>query len=1476
LLARQRKRPLVASTALLIGGLLMLWVGFPGGGGVSRAAPGEGEPTAQTDDTVPVNSVTLIGSSPTEAAGETWGIGQRNGEAAVVRYTTATGWSRASGLQQQSGQPLSGFALDQPTGLSAPSPLAGEMTAAGSGVVVGDIANQGAALREAVLVRNPGGAFTETAPVPTEGEGALLAEGQQLFSATRAPLVAALDESNGKAGALVAPVGGLEDGVLHWNGETWTRETIELPKASEEQGGFRVLAIASGPGGVAWLLARLSSQSGAVALFARQSAESGPPRWRPIAHAGGTSGEPLSVGGSSFSLNEQGHPLQSQILTATQQGVWVDGQVEGQSATLFFVSEGSGEAETGTVAGSWCNAPACAHALPEELPTGPSRSFAWSNSSTPFGERVIAGLPDGVSLRLDGESFTRVLARGGGTPPFDVGGTYGAAFSEPREGWLGESSLPVHLTMNPIADRLTPWPVSFRHALLAVAPQPGAPVGALTSEAIAVGDLGEVARYKPGEGWMPESLLGPGGRFERPRLRAVAWPTASRVYAVGDEGEMWLWRAETGLWERDPATPANFRGNLLGIAFDPANPDRGYAVGESGVLLGYGKSWTQEALPPQASGASFTSIAFAGSEAIVAYRRLQSRTQSNSYVGGILVNNGSGWTVDEGAATAMGGNIPWAVAGLPDGGAAFVASGVGEGAQVYERNSAGSAWEATSAPFPGRGAPGSLALFREGGSLRAVAAGRAIDTFSVEGAAIPSPPGFPPPLVEPYPLESNTEKGVIRQTANGWSDEEHDLNDVEEPPGDYSHYDTVYQPDPVAAVMIDPTGSQGWAIGGFVESGKHNGVLDTADIDRYPPDGSTPPGIASAPVSAEAGDAAFAIGGNARCAAPCADRANAGIGPDVWLSAAMARAGQIAGVRAFLYTGPRVAGALETQGTPPPFPYTRELDRYSAVLGSSPIPAFPAPAASDLDAEGGECTFEAAFSGLYQPLSKFGPTDPELQPASRSGEPCGAGSQASYYAFDSTGATGRVRVIVLDEARDVGSTQLEWLAAQLQGAKSQQEPSIVIGNTDLAAQVAQGDGAAANVAQTLVQDGASAYFFDSPEENVSKPLRVGAESIPTFGSGTLGYVESLKESSGAFLGASGFLLTQVAVAERNATTNRAPVSVRLIPNVGELALEAQDGTLLRRSSVALFSGLARRPRAGNRAFNRLTAFETDPYIPIPSNCVGTTCANGVFPEYTFTSSRPDIGNFVQPNLASGEENAVLLGSNGQPVPDSKSGLFCAYNAGTTVVTISAGGLSSSLTVTVQAGSVRRPCGTQPLAELPAAQQAVPVPPPAPAPAPAPAGPAPASAPPPVPVPAPPAAPVAAAPPAPSAPGAAKPFFLPPALSAPTLAFVPPPVPTPARPTPPSGTSAVTSPVEAAEKEEEHEEATEQVSNQAVAYHAPDHEPSPIYLLGLVVIAAFAGVSIRRRPRSRREAQIAPATISTIRAQRRMGDDRRRP
>ena len=55
-----------------------------------------------------------------------------------------------------------------------------------------------------------------------------------------------------------------------------------------------------------------------------------------------------------------------------------------------------------------------------------------------YGERVITGLGEGVTLRLEGDSFKRVLALGGSEAPDDAGGEFGAAFSSAREGWLGQ------------------------------------------------------------------------------------------------------------------------------------------------------------------------------------------------------------------------------------------------------------------------------------------------------------------------------------------------------------------------------------------------------------------------------------------------------------------------------------------------------------------------------------------------------------------------------------------------------------------------------------------------------------------------------------------------------------------------------------------------------------------------------------------------------------------------------------------------------------------------------------------------------------------------------------------------------------------------------------------------------------------------------------------------------------------------------
>ena len=271
----------------------------------------------------------------------------------------------------------------------------------------------------------------------------------------------------------------------------------------------------------------------------------------------------------------------------------------------------------------------------------------------------------------------------GATPSLGGGG----AFSSPDDGWLPGPGPPHDPGRTP-------------DALLVAAPGPLAPdrdrAGARraprarsTGQAIAVGTHGVVERFTPGQGWQREFLLTSNGSVSSPNLRAVAWPTAGRAFAVGDLGAMWVWQSATDLWEPDPAAPLDgFQGNLLGIAFDPSNPALGYAVGTQGTLLRYDKTWTQETLPADVSGNDLTSVAFAGGQALVAAGS------------DVLENNGSGWTVDQGVRTLLAA-LPTkpsilTVAGLPDGGAVAAGHDI-----VLERDSLTSPWRVSDQPLPG-------------------------------------------------------------------------------------------------------------------------------------------------------------------------------------------------------------------------------------------------------------------------------------------------------------------------------------------------------------------------------------------------------------------------------------------------------------------------------------------------------------------------------------------------------------------------------------------------------------------------------------------------------------------------------------------------------------------------------------------------------------------------------------------------------
>ncbi len=506
-----RRRALaLALAAASVGLLSLLSLGASSSSRAALGAPG-GEPTPQTDNSVPAANVTLIGSSPAEVPAETWGVGHGSGAAVftpmLVRYTRDTGWSLGSPFQDTGGASLKAFRLAAPEG-GRPSPLAGRFTDSGAGVLLGEVPPEE---HQVLLVRDPGGAFRETAPLEGAAKEVALKEGESLFAKNRAPLLAAIDEASGRAGALVVPVSkeAPETSVLHWDGSSWTREAIAVPTPSLSD--FRVLAIGASSPTNAWLLAQLSPSGpyppGSVALFRRHQ-EGGLTRWLPVAttpKAGDEEAHPLQAESATFTVAHTGEPpsVQAQLLTVSAEGIWVDGErLDNHSSTTIYFKPT--DDTSGEVQASWCTV-GCKLELPQALPSGPSRSFAWAQPGTPYGERVITGLPEGETLRLDSASFTRVLGLGG-TPISSPGGSFGAAFSSAREGWLGEQRLPVHLTLEPITSRLTPWPVPFHHALLAIAPQPGAPVGALTSQALAVGDQGEVARYSPGRGWTPKAF----------------------------------------------------------------------------------------------------------------------------------------------------------------------------------------------------------------------------------------------------------------------------------------------------------------------------------------------------------------------------------------------------------------------------------------------------------------------------------------------------------------------------------------------------------------------------------------------------------------------------------------------------------------------------------------------------------------------------------------------------------------------------------------------------------------------------------------------------------------------------------------------------------------------------------------------------------------------------------------------------------
>jgi hypothetical protein len=1384
----------------------------------------------------------------------------------IVRYRPDEGWRTVQSPQDERGAPYPGQLGD------------GRVTARGGLVLTGVDPTRPEGQRAVVLARDAVGP-TRVLPRPADdvlrpGAGSTPTE---TFSST---VVAGRSLDDGRTEAFAGVVGRpLEDGLAHWDGGAWSREQVcvaadaantapdgcsDADTLDDSRSGLTAVSVATSEGGSTWLLAQAHADAHRGLVLFERTGTGNDARWRL-----------RDLGVARFAADETPADGVTEVqglaggraLTATADGVWIDATFKQNGTTRSVTLR-----RTGSGTRSWCDGGLCDGTLGFTFaPTSRSQAFAGAGDGT----RVV-----GLGARyatFDGTGWSVSASFGLGTG--------GIAFSSLTEGWIGD----VHITTERPASPLAAWSVPVRRPLTAIASAPGA-VGDVGTPALAVGLEGNVLRYTPGQGWDSEVKLDPGG-VARDDLRGVAWPAADTAYAVGDQGAMWRWRKQTGLWETDPAKPYDFVGHLTGVAFQPGDPDRGFAVGRDGVLLRYGKSWEPMALPAEAATAGpgggkadLYGVAFAGSQALAA-----------AGTSGVLVEDGAGWSVDPGVTALLarvegGGARVFAVAGLADGGAVAVGSTGDDKGLVIERDTAGGAWRFSDQALTGTAI--AAAAFRDGGRVRAlVSVTNAVWPTTADLQIPAADPALPTPRRESFSVPA--EGYLVRETAAGWRDEER--TKLSSPT-----IERARKSDPNLALLAD-AGGRGWAVGGW------NGAADltghgtadaavpeaqTASVSRYDPAGpQSSANVTLATPDLPAGRARLLVGGHAACLDACADLAPIDTAADRTLS----RAGQLAnqlgaaaqGPRAFVYTGGRVATAGAATAS--------EEARFASLLAGNALPTFPTVSAGDA-AGGSSSAFEGVFAGAVAPFGQS-PAAVGTTPVAI-GAPAAPGRARTHYAVDVATGDGPVRLVVIDNAggslaaRDgVGNPvedQASWLTAVLADAKARGIAVVVSGNRSLNSSETGAATDAGRVAALLRDGGASAYVYDGQGEQRRGAIPFGAGStIPSFASGTLGY-RSIADTEGR--GVPGLLLLELDLGSRDAASNRAPAAVRLIPVLDDLAIDAVDGRLLNRSQPALFQGLGRRPRAGSAWSETGTGNggAADPYVTLPSPICGPVtraacAATRIDPEVTFHSSDPDIADFVRIDPTSTNPRKPYVDpATDKPVADATSGLVCPFNAGTTTISISSGGLTYRTTITVRDGSVLRPCGTVPLnaARFPAASASsgAPSAPPAPNAPPATQNPTvdvpvPVPAPPLAPAPAPPATPAAVAPaptprtptPTPTPrPAAATPVVPGPAYIAPILnppLAVPPP-PAAASPAPPPGTSGasinvpVSQPVTQAERQRDEEVAEE--SSKAYARYEPGAAPNrttgpgPEVLVIAIVLLAAAGGGTAMGTRRRRQ------------------------
>jgi hypothetical protein len=1375
-----------------------------------------------TNYVVPATDVSLLGEIAGSPVHETWAYGfttappatvngsplpytagTGNKQLVLLRYTDPTGWQiidvlRCGTVADPSlgcnADPMEAFPLVPGGGPK----LSGQMTPSGDGwIVLRQTPPQGAN-QVAVFHKAPGsdqflldaGASVTLQPLLVADDGNN--PGLQVPGVKTSPGRFELGERGDGStyGLLIAPqqptvpkqepsVSGqtvtikteLQYGVLE-NGE-WTVKNATLPPGFVARGPNEEVSVMvadpTGPG------------SGWAAL------SSGSPQPLMLAHFDDSGWTFVPTGLDVLDLTGALATTRPQVyatgIRADGTGVWLSAQVNTPTGGGPLVAHY--DATSGTTTGVWCDAGVVA------LSTGCTRTLDANNP---------AAVPQDVFQTADGEvaetlgmGFVDLYSYGAWTPiaapGFGLLSNPGQSlFISPTDGWVVGQNGVGRISAQSPAGSLPVWPEPNRATLLSIAlPPAGAGVG--TSGALAVGLEGTALHYDAANGWLVDPTP---PKAEHIPLRGVAFDGPGRAVAVGDLGTILDWNGSS--WSEDPQSNVLTVGQLNAVAFAPDG--EGWAVGTFGTILHWdGTTWSPEQIDPDDAGEAVTSVAVAGNGDVLAI------------AGGNLIERSLDGTWQRVDSSSLPSPAPPSgslrlVSGLPDGGAVAAGSSV-----LMIRQGGASPWRYSDQPISGTAV--GLSAFRDPGVVEAFVS-------LAPPAATTAATGFPP---------GDGDLVIVRPSG---------LTDLSrnQYPGTTTGEEGAVVPDPVLAVAAASDGSSAWAVGGYAGTETADGLgtkaplqarpesWQTASIWRYDVGGSQQsatesPALLSIPATPHT--VSFAFFSNAECVFECASTVDAQ--PDVNLSAAASQIASFAqqpGGPAFAVLGGNAVGPLDggaRRAGDGAIDLAR-LSTYLRPLGNVPLYA----AYGQLDGVPSNVDpatpWSDAFGGSPAPFGN-GPVPGGISPVASGGA---SGRVHRYYAFDATENGGAVRVIVLDnsagslDASEPG--QSAWLDTQLAAAQSAGLPIIVFTAAPLDGSTAGAAGDSAAVAAKLAAAGVLAVFtsnLDGVDRVVT--IRAGGSQLTEYQGASLGYQQT---SNNGVL----WYFASVDTATRR-------VSVQAIPVVQSLALEPLAGLTVQRSSTLSFQAIGRRPPGTLATVATSTAPFTagiDNYVTIPST---SKCPGCLTPSYTFASSDPTIGDFVAPSAPGSLIPA--LDASGNPIPSATSGLFCAYNAGTTTVSVTSGQLTASQKVTVNGGGIGRPCGTVfrpgvqqtvivPQQKLVSSRpglgsQGAPVTPPTqgggaiptkihsivPPPPPPVATPAPAPAPTPhrppkLPAPIPPPAPVAAA---------ATPFLNPsPNTNLPISAAIVPPITPPATPIPPGGATA-TSAVKREERARKH-------------------------------------------------------------------------